>query len=525
VIGATSAMEGARGNVVHPPSLVVRNLSKTFGLGLPALDGVSFEVQAGEIHGLVGQNGSGKSTLIKILSGYHRPDRGGEVVVAGKQVETGLPAAARAAGCRFVHQDLALVESLSVADNLSLTDGYPSTFGTIRRSRLRADARRELERIGLDVRPQALVSTLPPALKTGVALARALLGAQQSRVNLLVLDEPTATLPDAEVHQLLDMVRRVAADGIGVLFVTHRLDEIAELSDVVTVLRDGRKIATEESGAVDTMSLVRMMTGDELADLADSAPTGSTATPKQCLSVSNLVAPELRNVSVEVHAGEIVGVAGLVGSGRETVLSAIFGAVDRAHGVVTVDGVAVARHRPDQALAAGMAYLPSDRLSKAGLMTLTARENLTISDLRPFWRWPAMRRGVERREVSMWFDELQIRPTYGAELNLSALSGGNQQKVVLARLLRRRPRVLLLDEPTQGVDVVAKAGIHQQLLRAAEAGAAVMVSSSDLDELVAISHRVLVFRRGMVAAEIRAHELTAGRLSAESLGAATVEPS
>ena len=518
-------MEGDHRKVVPPPSLVARNLSKTFGSASPALDGVSFDVQAGEVHGLVGQNGSGKSTLIKILSGYHRPDRGGEVVVAGKRVETGIPAAARAAGCRFVHQDLALVESLSVADNLALTDGYPSIFGTIRLSRSRADARRELERFGLDINPQALVATLPPALKTGVALARALLGAQQSRVNLLVLDEPTATLPDAEVHQLVDMVRRVAADGIGVLFVTHRLDEIAELSDVVTVLRDGRKIATKAINVVDKLSLVRMMTGNELADVATTAPAGPALTPRRCLSVSNLTTSELRGVNVDVRAGEIVGVAGLVGSGRETLLQAIFGAVDRDRGNVTVDGVSVAAHRPDQALAAGVAYLPADRLSKAGLMTLTARENLTIGDLRPFWRWPLMRRGVERREVREWFDELQIRPRDGAELSLTALSGGNQQKVMLARLLRRRPRVLLLDEPTQGVDVVAKAGIHRQLLSAAEAGAAVLVSSSDLDELVAIAHRVLVLRRGLVAAEFRGHEVTAGRLSLESLGAAGTEPS
>jgi ribose transport system ATP-binding protein len=258
--------------------------------------------------------------------------------------------------------------------------------------------------------------------------------------------------------------------------------------------------------------------------LADSPLAGSAATPREYLSVRDLATAELNNVSIEVHAGEVVGIAGLVGSGRETLLQAIFGAVDRDQGIVRIEGVTLSRHRPDQALAAGVAYLPADRLSKAGLMTLTARENLTIADLRPFWRWPAMRRRPERREVRAWFDELQIRPTDGAELSLSALSGGNQQKVMLARLLRRRPRVLLLDEPTQGVDVVAKAGIHRQLLRAAEAGAAVIVSSSDIDELVAISHRVLVFRRGTVAAELAAHELTTARLSAESLGAATAEP-
>lgn len=499
-------------------ALVVEGLSKTFA-GPPALDRFDLEVAPGEIHALVGENGSGKSTFIKILSGYHTPDPGGRVVVDGEPLDFGSNESSWHLGCRFVHQDLGLVANLSVLDNLSLHGGFPTRFGTIRGRTAVAEARRDLQRVALEIDPLTLVEELPPALKTGVAVARALRLQDARPVKLLVLDEPTATLPENQVEQLLATVRTVAANGIAVLYVTHRLDEVFELASNVTVLRDGRKVATRTTASLDRRQLVSLLVGTELDEVKAASQDIHTRADEPILRVADLTAGPIRGLSFEAGAGEIVGVAGITGSGRDYLLGALFGANPRDGGVVAVSGDPLAPFSPRRAMESGMGYLPGERTSLAAIMSYSARENLTLADLQPFWSRLHLHTKSETAETRTWFERLRVRPGGAFEAQMSTFSGGNQQKLIFAKWLRRRPKVLLLDEPTQGVDIGAKAELHRQVLAAAEGGAAVVVSSSDVDELVALCHRVIVLRNGRLVALLRGEDITVAAVSKESLGA------
>jgi len=482
--------------------LHVVGLSKTFGSNV-ALDEVNLTVEHGQVHALLGENGSGKSTFIKILSGYHAADPGGEIRVRGQRLTDGSPGASAALGCRFVHQDLGLVGALSVADNLCLTTGFPTRRGTISRTAMRRRVSQDLAAVGLDLDPRQLVSSLSPAVRTGIAVARALSDpAGQAPAALLVLDEPTATLSENEVRQLLQIVRNVAVSGTGVLYVTHHLDEVFEIADVVTVLRDGRKVATTPVEELTRGALVTQLVGSELDEVRVSSRALPDAHGDALLQVRDLAAGPLASLSLDIRAGDLVGIAGLTGSGRDTALAAIFGAIPRERGTVVVGEQQLRTGDVSTAIGAGMAYLPADRTVHAAVMQLSAAENLTLANLRPFWRLPRLRRRLERDEVQMWFDRLDVRPREGANQPLSSFSGGNQQKVLLAKWLRCAPKVLLLDEPTQGVDIGAKGEIHRQLLLAAQQGAAVVVSSSDLDELAALCHRVIVLRAGRVGVDL-----------------------
>ncbi|WP_261574222.1 sugar ABC transporter ATP-binding protein [Frankia gtarii] len=496
--------------------LEVRGLTKTF-VATPALQAFDLTIAPGEVHALLGENGSGKSTFIKILSGYHTPDPGGEVFVGGSPLPFGAPDSSYDLGCRFVHQDLGLVESLSVADNLSLTTGFPTRWGTVRGRELRRRVAAALEIVGLDIDPHQPVSALSPAMKTGVAVARALREDDGRAAGLLVLDEPTATLPVEEVRHLLEIVRTISARGIGVVYVTHHLDEVFELADRVSVLRDGQKVVTTSVRDIDHTTLVHHLIGRGL----DEAHAASTALPvgeDVVLAVADLAAGPLRDIDLRVRAGEVVGIAGLTGSGRDTLLPAIFGAVARSRGTVRVGAGARPVAGPRDSIAAGLVYLPADRKLHGGVMSLTARENLTLPRLGDFWRAPLLRRRAESSQARDWFARLDVRPADAAERPLFSLSGGNQQKVLVAKWLRCSPTALLLDEPTQGVDIGAKAEIHRQLLAAVAAGAGAVVSSADIDEVVALSHRVLVLRAGRVVAELVGDEISVATITRESLG-------
>ena len=502
------------------PALDARGLTKTF-VGVVALNNVDLTIQPGEVHALLGENGSGKSTFIKILSGYHDPDPGSAVHIDGEPMSLGSPDSAYALGCRFVHQDLGLVDSSSIIDNLCMNTGFPTRLGTVRERAARKEAKADLAKVGLDrIDPRNLVGALTPAMKTGVAVARALRQGTGTPVKLLVLDEPTATLPDNEVQHLLNIVRQVAAGGVGVLYVTHRLDEVFQVADRVTVLRDGRKAATEPTTALDRRRLINLLIGSELDEIhaaVEHLHTPSTQEP--ILRVSDLCAIPVKDVSFTIAPGDVVGVAGITGSGRETILGAIFGAGIRDSGTVTIGGKALAPLRPDLAMGLGMAYLPPDRKILGGIMEFSARENLSLSDLSPFWSGLLLRRRPERRETNSWFERLAVRPGGAVEQRLMAFSGGNQQKVLFGKWLRRRPAIFLLDEPTQGVDIGAKAALHHQLLDAAEQGAGVLVSSSDLDELAALCRRVLVLRDGRIVAELTGNRLNVANIARECLGA------
>jgi ribose transport system ATP-binding protein len=489
------------------PALDVIGLGKTFA-GARALEGLSMRVEAGEIRALVGENGSGKSTLVKILSGFHAPDPGGRVLVDGRDLLGGTADPAQL-GLRFVHQDLGLLGSLSVADNLFLGGTFPRRFGAVDQRRQRQQATAALRAAGLDVDPGRKVAELSAAVRTGVAIARASqdYGARPP-AKVLVLDEPTATLPEKETGELIAAMRAAAAAGVAVIFVSHRLEEVLAVADTVTVLRDGTEAATRPADELSRAGLVTLMCGQLPAEVSTRS-SGQAERPAVVLRANGLLAPGLHGVCLEVGRGEVVGVAGITGSGRETLLAALFGAISAHGGSVEVKGRVLPAGQPRAAIAAGLAYLPADRRSHGILPSLTTRENLTVSDLRPVWRWPSIRRRLERAEVAAWFRRFSVRPADASERPMATLSGGNQQKVLLSRWLRRRPEVILLDEPTQGVDVGAKADIHRAILQAADDGAAVLIASSDADELLALSHRVLVVRRGVVVAERGAATLDA----------------
>jgi ribose transport system ATP-binding protein len=384
-----------------------------------------------------------------------------------------------------------------------------------RASRRMAEA--DLARVGLDLDPKTPVGKLSPAQKAGVAIARALRPNADTQARVLVLDEPTAALPQAEVSHLLAMIRSVSEAGMGVLYVTHRLDEVFSIAHRVTVLRDGHKQATVPTTAVDRGALVTLLVGDEFEEVRRAAAQVHATAGEPSLRVEELRADSIAGVSFATRPGDIVGVAGITGSGREALLGTIFGARRRHGGKVSIKGTAIRPHRPDIARNGGMAYVPSDRKLSAAVMSLSARENLTLGDLGPFRRLGTLRGRPERAEVRDWFHRLSVRPAR-IDQTLSTFSGGNQQKVVMAKWLRREPLVLLLDEPTQGVDIAAKAQLHQEIIAAAKRGCSVVVSSSDVDELVALCHRVLVLRGGCVAAELVDDAVTVRAVTRAVLG-------
>jgi ribose transport system ATP-binding protein len=504
VTAASQAERAAR------PVVEINNLSKSFS-GALALTSFDLVIAPGEVHVLVGANGSGKSTLIKVLSGFHRPDKG-EAVIGGHPLPFGNGGHSYRLGCRFVHQDLGLVGSLSVQDNLHLGD-FPTRLATIRGSRMKAAARDMLEHVGLDLDPAVCVEKLGAAQRTGVALARAMRVDAAHPARLLVLDEPTATMPSDEVNYLLTLIRATASRGVAVLFVTHHLDEVFRIADVVTVLRDGRIAGRSPIAEIDRPALVTMLTGEEIEPVSGGIANSPVNDGAAALDVTGLRAGPLRGISFSVAPGEVVGMAGLTGSGRETALSAIFGAEMRDKGSVQIGGRPIPARRPDLAMAAGAGLLPGDRKAKGGIMSLSARENLSLSSLKPFWARGRLSRGRESAEALSWFAALNVHPAGAIDMELVRFSGGNQQKVLFAKWMRRRPAVLLLEEPTQGVDVSAKLELHRQLIKAAQCGMAIVVSSTDIDELVTLCSRVLVLRNGRISEQLSGARVVASEIT------------
>lgn len=515
---AVSPVPSTEMSTAPAPAAVLRvhSLTKTF-VGGRALDGVDLDIAAGEVHALLGENGSGKSTLIKILSGYHRPDPGGSVQVGGHELVFGSAHSSYELGARFVHQDLGLIESESIIDNLAFGPGFPTKWGTIRAKVAFDRARQALEQMDLDVDPKRTVASLSPAQKTGVAVARALLTDEGSPVHLLVLDEPTARLPEEEVEHLLRTVRAVARRGVGVLYVTHRLDEVFEIAGRASVLRDGVKIASEPVAGLTREVLLHQLLGSAMESSHRSlAPKSRVGTPT--LRVENLSSEVLRNVSVEVFPGEVVGIAGITGSGRDALCATLFGARPRDSGTVQVRDQPVAAMRPDLTIECDVAYVPAERKLHGCFLDLSARENIGIANLKDFWRRPSLSRSGEIAMTRRWFERFSVRPAEGINQPMSSFSGGNQQKVVFGKWFQRVPALFLLDEPTQGVDVGAKAELHNALFDAALAGAAILISSSDADELVATCDRVIVLRSGRVVETLEGDEITVHSLTRAALG-------
>jgi ribose transport system ATP-binding protein len=494
------------------PALEVVELSKSF-TRTRALADFSLTIAPGEVHALLGQNGSGKSTLIKIISGYHQPDPGGSVRVAGRELPFQAPIQSYRLGCRIVQQDLGLVNTLSILDNMALSSGFPTNFGTISAKRSFEQAERELARLGLDLDPHRPVSSLSASQRTGVAVARALREDPNYPPQLLILDEPTATLPVDEVDSLLEMVASMAQTGVGVLYVTHHLGEIFRVGHSLSVLRDGVLVGSGAVADFDHQSIVHLLVGEELEleeleARSERAVRAAHMGEPPVLEVEDLSGGAASHVSLSVSPGEIVGLAGLTGSGRDDLLGRIFGSFPRDGGTVRLRGEELVNHRPDLAIGRGVAYLPPDRKTSGGVMNMVARENLTMPNLRPFWKGLRLRRGLETTQTAEWFERLGVRPAGAYDEPLSIFSGGNQQKVLFGKWLSQKPAVFLLDEPTQGVDVGAKADLHRELRTAATEGAAVVISSSDLEELTDLCGRVLVLVEGRVVAELVGDEVT-----------------
>jgi ABC-type sugar transport system ATPase subunit len=484
---------------VSEPLLRVEHLSKTFP-GVKALDDVSLQVDSGEIVAVVGHNGSGKSTLVKILAGIHSPDPGAQIDVPNE--------------LHVVHQDLGLVDMLTTVENLGLE---PTGLGRdLRPIRSRAQERRAYEliaRFGPPFPVSIPVGALPQAERAIVAIARALDGWTRSD-NILVLDEPTTAFGDDEVQRLFDAVRRIAAEGAGVVFISHRLDEVLGLADRVVVLRDGCVVADEPCDGLDHDRMVELIAG---AAVAAVEVQSSARNESPVLAVSGLSGGAVRDVTFGLRPGEILGVSGLLGSGREGVCGLVFGAQRRAAGTVALGGRTVPAGDMAASIDAGLGYVPPDRRRGGAVMDMSVRENLTLPMMAPLRRrfgWLDTR--AEQEETHRWARAVALRRA-DPEGPVRLLSGGNQQKVVIAKWLRTEPRVLLLDEPTQGVDVGAKAAIYELIAAAARNGTGVVVSSSDPEELVTLCDRVLVMQAGRVAADVPRDELTEARLVREEL--------
>jgi ribose transport system ATP-binding protein len=497
---------------MREPLLRVAGLSKSFP-GLRALDDVSLEVHAGEVVAVVGHNGSGKSTLVKVLARVHQPDPGATIEVRDGTDQV-LAEDAMRERIHFIHQDLGLVGMMSTVENLDLAKSNGRRgLATVRRSAEIRRARRLISRFGGRFDPTAPVAALSPAERTIVAIARATDG-WTSNENVLVLDEPTTAFHGEEVDVLFAAVRRIAAAGAGVVFISHRLDEVLGLADRVVVMRDGRVLADQPAAELDHDQLVQLIAGGAVARL-DRARAAEPTEP--LLSVRGLVGANVRGLSFEVHAGEVVGISGILGSGREHVSGLLFGAHHREAGAVEVAGHEVTPDDPVAAIEAGMAYVPAERRVGGAVMEMSVRENLTLPLMRPLRRaFARLDRRAERRETERWMTAVDLKPR-NPDQPLKLFSGGNQQKVVMAKWLRTRPQVLLLDEPTQGVDVGAQSAIHELVLAAARDGAAVLVCSSDAKELAALCDQVLVLDRGRVVTEIQRDDLSEARLVRDGL--------
>jgi ribose transport system ATP-binding protein len=486
----------------HPQAVVrLQDVCKTFG-STKALDNVSMTIDRGEIRCLIGGNGSGKSTLVKILAGVYRADEGAGLEINGRQIRAGemTPEIARDAGLRFVHQNPGLFLEMTVAENVALGSSFPGRRPGINWRALRRRTADLLERFGINAAPDDRVADLRPADRTMVAVARSLQDWESNEISALVLDEATASLPEHEVQVLLEAVRRCAQLGQTVIFVSHRLDEVLAIADSVSVLRDGKHAVTRQRADVDRARLIEDIVGRPLQSTHGRSAAAQTQSTGHLLEVRGITGGPLHDVSLQVDGGEIVGIAGLLGSGRTELLRTIFGAYP-AKGEILVGSDRVTISSPAEAMKLGVAYVPEDREVDAAFLAMSVRENITIGDLGRYWSRGRFLRHAEERDIKTHVDTFGIVASSIEQL-LATLSGGNQQKVILSRWMNRDPKILLLDEPTQGVDVGARADVHAAIRQFAERGMGVLMVSSDFEELVQSTDRILVLHDGHITADV-----------------------
>ena len=488
------------------PSIVLAaaGITKTFG-NHTALDGVDIAFHRGEVHALLGENGAGKSTLIKILTGAYIPD-GGTITVDGEVVSFTTPQQAQTLGIGTVYQEVNLLPNMTVIDNLFIGRQPINRFGLVDKRRMEREAREILATYGLDIDVKAELSTFSVAVQQIIAIARAV----ELSGKVLILDEPTASLDRSEVEKLFGIVRQLRDRGLAIVFITHFLDQVFELSDRVTVLRNGRLVGTQAIASLDRTSLVRMMLGKDLAFhhpdvLGEEGEVGETLMEFENFGLTNSVRP----FDLKIHRGEVVGIAGLLGSGRTEMARLMFGIDQADSGAIKIDGTSRQVRNPREAVELGFGFCPEDRKIDGIFGDLSVRENIVIAMQARLGWFKALNRDEQLEIAGNFIEALDIR-TASAELPIKLLSGGNQQKVILARWLATDPRFLILDEPTRGIDVGAHAEIVRMISRLREDGLALVVISSELDEIVSYSSRVVVMRDRKMVAELHGADITPG---------------
>ena len=481
------------------PVLALEHVVKTFGAVVALADG-SLTVRAGSIHALMGENGAGKSTLVKVLAGVHQPDSGA-VVVGGEPVVFRSPADSKARGISVIYQEPTLFPDLTVAENIFVGRQPRGRFGLVDRAAMRDEARALFGRLGVPIDPDRLAEGLSIADQQIIEIAKAI----SLDARILVMDEPTAALSGVEVERLFAVARGLRDSGAGIVFISHRFDEVFELCDQVTVMRDGRYIATHQIADITTDGLVREMVGRDIATLF---PKQDTEIGRAVLQVRGLTrAGVFADISFEVHAGEIVALAGLVGAGRTEVARAVFG-VDRYDaGTVSVLGTALRPRSPQAAIDAGMAFVPEDRRKQGLVMDLSVARNATLTLRHQLARFGLINAARERDVAAEWTARLQVK-TGSQDQPVATLSGGNQQKVVLAKWLATDPKLLIVDEPTRGIDIGTKAEVHRLISDLAARGIAVLMISSELPEVLGMADTVLVMHEGEITARLARSEAT-----------------
>lgn len=507
-MGAAGREQGA----AMEPVLQLEHISKSFP-GVRALSDVQFEMRAGEVHALLGENGAGKSTLIKIISGVYQPDRG-VMRVGGQERRFDNPRAAQSAGIATIYQELSLYPELSVAENIFMGHAPKGPLGALSWGEMRRRSREILDSLNIhDMDVGRKVGTMSVGNRQRVEIAKAL----SLDARILIMDEPTAALTEADVERLFSIVRLLRERGVGIVYISHRLQEVFELTDRVTVLRDGQYVGTKDVKDVTESELITMMVGRTIDDLFPKlkAEIGETV-----LEVRDLKRePNTRGISFQLRRGEILGLAGLVGSGRSELAQVIFGFTPADSGEIKVRGKTVAIRHPGDAMNLGIAYVPEDRGQQGLVRPMRVRENVSMAVLKELSRATFIQRRAERNLALQTVEQLRVR-TAGIEQIVGRLSGGNQQKVVIGKWLAVKPGILIMDEPTRGIDVGAKAEIHRLMSELAQQGMAVLMISSELPEVLGMSDRVLVMREGKIAGEFSREEATQEKIAAAMMSTA-----
>lgn len=492
------------------PLLRTDSIIKSYA-GVRALAGVSFDLHHGEVHALVGENGAGKSTFIKIITGAVAPDSG-TLAVSGQPVSHMSPGLARSLGIAAIYQQPALFAHLSVAENIAFALEERGVWRRVDWRRRRRDAADLLSRVGASIDPDRLVEGLSMPEQQLVEIAKAI----GSHAQILIMDEPTASLSEREVERLLQVVARLRGEGVGIIYISHRLEEIFSVADRVTVLRDGRTVATRPREGLEPGTLISLMIGRELSSIFPkrAVEPGEIALELRHLSCK---AAGVRDVSFTLRKGEILGIAGLVGSGRTELANTLFGLTPADSGELLVHGLPVRVASPAEAIDTGIGYLPEDRRKHGVVPEMAVAENVSLASLKAIAPAGLIDRALERSQAQRYVEQLRIKtPSVASEVE--SLSGGNQQKVALARWLATRSDILILDEPTQGVDVGSKSEIHELMQELAEGGLAILMISSELPEILGMSDRIAVMRGGTIVSVLPREEATQDGLLAMALG-------